>query len=103
VIALTPEGNRLSTSWVARFKNKVSTSIGDEYATEIMWEIPVAHSEVIRVTGVSLGEGAAEAEVEYAWRWKPSQFAYFAAPPVAEAEHIATATFRRFHDGWRPE
>lgn len=103
VIALTPEGKRLSTSWTARFKNKVSQTIEDEYATEVMWEVPVAHSEVLRVTGVSLGDGAAEADVEYVWRWQVSEFEYFAAPPVDQAEHDATARFRRFDDGWRLE
>jgi hypothetical protein len=103
VIALTPEGKRLAKSWTATFKNRVSQTIEDQYATEVTWEVPVAHSEVFRVTGVSLSEGGTEADVEYVWRWKPSQFAYFAAPPVDHAEQRATAQFRRFDDGWRLE
>jgi hypothetical protein len=76
-------------------------------------EITVAERELLGISGIVGGEKE-EAEVEYTWQWTPNglcerlkcQTARLEASPVFFQEQKkpqrATATFRKYDDGWRP-
>lgn len=76
----------------------VRTLVPQEEASKPSIVIPVAHRELVSITGIAK-EGNA-ADVEFTWRWTPVNEIGAALYP--ENVHFESAvTFRNYDDGWR--
>jgi len=86
-VALTPIG-------VDTFHDLISN--GDANAD--YFNVPVAHRQLIGVTGISRSGGSAN--VEFLWKWVPLN-EVGAALYAGGVQYRSTAGFRQYDDGWR--
>jgi hypothetical protein len=86
-VILTPSG-------VDTFQNVIAP--GD--AGRQTFSIPVAHRELLAVTGIA--KQGNTADVEFTWRWIPLNEVGAALYSV-DAHHRSIAAFRNYDDGWR--
>jgi len=86
-VALTPLG-------VGVFRDLIpANAIQSQYVS-----VPVAHRELVGITGIS--KSGAAAEVEFSWKWVPLNDVGAALYPQG-VWYTSTVTFRLFDDGWR--
>jgi len=65
------------------------------------WDIPIAAAQFVGVTGISEADGAQAAQVEYTYRWNPTEFAQKLGRIPDGTPKSGSAQFQRYDDGWR--
>jgi hypothetical protein len=86
-VTLTPSG-------VDTFQSLIPHGAAEKQS----FSIPVAHRELIAVTGIAKQANAAD--VEFTWHWTPLNEVGAALYP-GTAHYRSTARFRDYDDGWR--
>lgn len=106
VIVFTEEGRRASAQWKSRKEQEPYGGFRfdaphSELGTAYQWEVPVATAEIMSVTGIVQKPDSTRAEVEYEFRWRPTEFAWLDRKGIDEMPQTRTATFTKYDDGWR--
>ena len=90
-LQLTSEGQRQASQW-RPWNGPLDTS---------GWEVPLAASQFVDVTGISQANGGETAQVQYSYRWTPTDFAKMLGRMPDGNLKGGAALFRHYDDGWR--
>ena len=90
-LQLTPEGQRQSSRWK-------TWSLPLQMSG---WDIPIATAQFVGVTGIGQADGADIAQVEYTYRWNPTEFTQKFGRITDSSAKGGSAVLQRFDDGWR--